>query len=44
MFSNPDAKEEDFQQVVHLCGIDKFANKNLFEKVAGIWQPKFVVA
>lgn len=26
MFSNPDAKEEDFQQVVHLCGIDKFAN------------------
>lgn len=25
-FSNPDAKEEDFQQVVHLCGIDKFAN------------------
>lgn len=26
MFSNPDAKEEDFQQVVHLCGIDKFTN------------------
>ena len=26
MFSNPDAKEEDFQQIVHLCGIDKFAN------------------
>ncbi len=23
--------------------IDKFANKNLFEKVDGIWQPKFVV-
>ena len=26
MFSNPEAKEEDFQQVVHLCGIDKFTN------------------
>lgn len=26
LFSNPDAKEEDFQQVVHLCGIDKFTN------------------
>ncbi len=25
-FSNPDAKEEDFQQVVNLCGIDKFTN------------------
>ncbi len=25
-FSNPDAKEEDFQQVVNLCGIDKFTH------------------
>lgn len=26
MFSNPEAKKEDFHQVVHLCGIDKFAS------------------
>ncbi len=26
MFSNPCAKEEDVQEVIHLCGIDKFIN------------------
>ncbi len=26
MFSNPEAKKEDFHQVVHLCGIDKFVS------------------
>ena len=24
MFSNPDAKDEDVQEIIHLCGIDKF--------------------
>ena len=26
MFSNPYAKEEDLQEVIHLCGIDKFTH------------------
>ena len=26
MFSNPCAKEEDVQEIIHLCGIDKFIN------------------
>ena len=30
--------KEEFDAV-----LDKYANKDLFEKIDGIWQPKFVV-